>query len=295
MRFLHIKSVGHALLCIIALMLGMSGELRAEPIKLVPNAQFTLEFPELPATYYQQITGKQTVPQLSVQLPEDYATGKTFPLFVFIDGGNGGAGANVAFTRRIIGPRGFIAVNLPLFKDPKAKPPMLPGVTLNMSYLVNSNDATVLSSSYQTMLEKLGQTVPNIATERSTFGGFSNGAHATSVLAAAKNAYILQHFSAFILMEGGIGFALNPSAMSAPELKGHRFLVLFGDTEKKLKDRLQRNLVAVPLIKLVEHKARSAGIDLTHITMSGYGHEEPPAYLQLIGAWVRGETLPEVK
>ena len=295
MRFLHRLSVGHALSCLTALMLAMTGTLHAEPVKLEPNAQFTLDFPELPATYYQQKTGKQTVPQLSVQLPEDYAAGKTFPLFVFIDGGNGGAGANVAFTRRIIGPRGFIAVNLPLFKDPKAKPPVLPGVTLNMGSLVNSNDASVLSTSYQAMLEKLAQTVPNIATERSTLGGFSNGAHATSVLAASKDAYILKHFSAFILMEGGIGFALNPSAMGEPALQGHRFLVLYGDTEKKLKNRIQRTLVAVPLIKLVERQARSAGIDLTHLTMSGYGHEEPPPYLELIGAWVRGETLPEVK
>ena len=120
MRLLHRQSVRHALSCLIALMLGMSCALHAEPVKLLPNAQFTLEFPELPATYYQQKTGKETVPQLSAQLPEDYAAGKTFPLFVFIDGGNGGAGANVAFTRSIIGPRGFIAVNLPLFKDPKA-------------------------------------------------------------------------------------------------------------------------------------------------------------------------------
>ena len=80
-----------------------------------------------------------------------------------------------------------------------------------------------------------------------------------------------------------------------PALQGHRFLVLIGDTEKKLKHRMQRILVATPLIKLVERQARSAGIDLTHITMSGHGHEQPPAYLDLIGTWARGETLPEVK
>ena len=295
MVYVYRPSMRPILSCFTALMLAMTGALPAEPVKLEPNAQITLEFPELPATYYEQKTGKKTVPQLSTQLPEDYAAGKTFPLFVFIDGGNGGAGGNVAFTRRIIGPRGFIAVNLPLFKDANAKPPVLPGVTLNMSHMITSNDGALLSTSYQAMLEKLAQTVPNIAAERSTFGGFSNGAHATSVLAATKDVYILKHFSAFVLMEGGIGFALNPSAMGDPALQGHRFLVLIGDTEKKLKHRMQRILVATPLIKLVERQARSAGIDLTHITMSGHGHEQPPAYLDLIGTWARGETLPEVK
>ena len=285
----------HLLCGLTAVLLAVPGAPGAERPRLEPNAQFTLEFPELPTTYYQQKTGKETVPQLSVQLPEDYTAGKTFPLFVFIDGGNGGTGANVEFTRRIIGPRGFIAVNLPLFKAAKAKPPVLPGVTFSLGNLITSNDAAVLGASYRTMLEKLTQTVPNIATARSTLGGFSNGANATSVLAAAGDAYILQHFSAFVLMEGGVGFALNPSAFQDPALQGHRFIVLYGDTEKKIKLQLQRTLVAGPLIKMVERKARSAGLDLTHITMRGHGHEEPAPYLQLIGAWARGEELPEVK
>ena len=278
-----------------ALMLASPAALHADPAKLEPNAQLTLEFPELPATYYEQKTGKKTVPMLSAQLPENYAADKTFPLFVFIDGGNGGAGGNASFARRIIGARDFIALNLPLFKDARAKPPSLPGVSLNMGYMINSNDAAVLGSSYRIMLEKLAQTIPNIDAARSTLGGFSNGAHATSVLAAAKDEYILSHFTAFVLLEGGIGFALNPSALQDPALKGHRFIVLFGDTDKDLKQQIQRTLVGAPMILLMEQRAHAAGLDLTHIVMRGRGHEQPAEYLKLIGAWARGEALPEVK
>ena len=269
--------------------------LRADPAELAPNAKVTLEFPELPATYFAQQTHKERVPMLSAQLPENYAADKTFPLFVFIDGGNGGAGGNASFERRIIGSRDFIAVNLPLFKDAKAKPPTLPGVSANIGYMINSDDATVLGSSYRVMLEKLAQTIPNIAVERSTMGGFSNGAHATSVLAAAKDEFILKHFTAFVLLEGGIGFALNPTALQDPAMKGHRFIVLFGDTDKDPKQRVQRKLVGGPMIQLIEQQARTAGLDLMHIVMRGHGHEQPTEYLKMIGAWTRGETLPEAK
>ena len=192
-------------------------------IKLEPNAKFTLECPGLPATFFEQKTGKQTVPLLSAQLPENYAADKTFPLFVFIDGGNGGPSGNASFARRIIGPRDFIAVNLPLFKDAKAKAPTLPGVSFNLGDVINSNDVTVLGSSYRVMLEKLAQTIPNIARERSTMGGFSNGAHATSVLVTARDEFILKQFTAFVLLEGGIGLLLNPAVISRYRDQGTSF------------------------------------------------------------------------
>ena len=274
---------------VVSLILASTAALHADPAKLEPSAELTLEFPDLPATYYEQKTGKKTVPLLSAQLPENYAADQAFPLFVFIEGGNGGAGSNASFARRIIGARDFIAVNLPLFNNAEAKPPTLRGVSAKRGSMINSNDAAVLSSSYRVMLEKLARTIPNIATVRSTLGGFSNGAHATSVLAAAKDDYILGHFTAFFLLEGGVGFALNPSALRAPALRGHRFIVLFGDTDKDPKQQIQRTLVAGPIIQLICQQAHAAGLDLTHIVMRGHGHEQPAEYLKVIGAWTRGE------
>ena len=43
------------------------------------------------------------------------------------------------------------------------------------------------------------------------------------------------------------------------------------------------------MIQLVKQNATAAQLDLIHITMHGYGHEQPAAYLDLIGAWTRGE------
>jgi len=278
-----------------ALLLIPLAPLHADPPKLEPDAKLTLEFPELPATYFEQKTGKKTVPMLSAQLPENYSADKTSPLFVFIDGGNGGTGGNAAFARRIIGPRDFIAVNLPLFKDAKAKPPVMPDVPMNLGYMVNSNDSAVLGSSYRVMLEKLVQTIPNIATERSTMGGFSNGAHATSVLTAAKDDFILKHFTSFVLLEGGIGFALNPTVLQDPAMKGHRFILLLGDTQKDPLQQGLRTLFLEPKIQMLEQQAKDAQIDLTSVVMRGHGHEQPAEYLKVIGAWARGEKLPEVQ
>ena len=39
--------------------------------------------------------------------------------------------------------------------------------------------------------------VPNITPERSTLGGFSNGANTTGVLLAGQDDFILRHFRAF--------------------------------------------------------------------------------------------------
>ncbi len=278
-----------------ALLLAPLAALRADPAKLAPNAKLTLEFPDLPATYFEQQTGKKTVPMLSAQLPENYSADSAFPLFVFINGGSGGTGGDASFARRIVGPRDFIAVSLPLFKDAKAKPPVLPGIPVKLGNLIHSNDAAILGNTYRVMLEKLAQTVPNIATGRSTLGGFSNGAHATSALAAAKDEFILSHFTAFVLLEGGVGFALNPASLQAPELKGHRFLLLFGDQDKDPGQQGQRTLFVVPMIQLLEQQAKAAQLDLIHIVMHGFGHEQPAECLKLIGAWTRGEKLPEVK
>jgi len=291
----HLAPMKHPLFILVTLLLVAMAKSHADPVKLEPNAILTLEFPELPATYFAQKTGKEALPMLSAQLPENYTSDGTFPLFVFIDGGNGGAGGNVSFARRIIGPRDFIAVNLPLFKDANAKPTTLPGVSANMGDMINSNDAAVLGSSYRVMFEKLAQTIPNIAIERSTMGGFSNGAHATSVLATAKDEFILKHFTAFVLLEGGIGFALNPTALHDPAMKGHRFIVLFGDQDKNPTQQAQRTLVGEPIIQMIVQQAKAAQLDFTHVIMHGHGHEQPAEYLKLIGAWARGEKLLEVK
>ena len=69
----------HTLLILTALLLAPLAVLHADAVKPEPNAKLTLEFPELPATYFEQKTGKETVPMLSAQLPDNYAADKIRP------------------------------------------------------------------------------------------------------------------------------------------------------------------------------------------------------------------------
>ena len=264
-------------------------------VKLEPNAKLSFEFPELPETFLSKSTHDKIPAILSAQLPRNYTREGKFPLFVFLNGGNGGRGDSSP-ARSIVGPDDFITVSLPLFKDPSgAKAPALPGVTVDLSYLVNINDAPVLGSSYRAMLQKLFETVPNISTERSTFGGFSNGAHATGALLTAKDEFILKHFTAFCFFEGGMALALNPAALQQPALSRARFIMLTGDHDSDPKRQAQRTLIGEPLITGISKQASELHLDFTRIIMRGYGHAMPSEYQKLLGNWVRGEMLPKVQ
>jgi hypothetical protein len=267
----------------------------ADQVKLEANAKIVFEFPDLPETFYSKSTHEKHPAMLSAQLPENYTRDAKFPIFVFLDGGNGGEG-NSSSARSIVGSRDFITVSLPLFRDASgAPPPSVPGLSFNTSSMVNINDAPALSGAYRTMLQKLFDAVPNITSERSALGGFSNGAHATGALLAAKDEFVLGHFTAFCLFEGGLELALHPEALQQPALKRCRFIMLFGDHDDDPKLQMGRTLIAGPLISKLQDQASARKLDFTYIVMHGYGHQMPPEYRQLLGNWVRGEKLPEIQ
>jgi hypothetical protein len=80
-------------------------------LKLEPNAILHFAFPELPDTLYAKANGNHQPPLLTAQLPNNYATGANFPLFVFLNGGNGGP-TDSPVGREIVGQRDFICVVL---------------------------------------------------------------------------------------------------------------------------------------------------------------------------------------
>lgn len=271
----------------IALVLAIAPLARsADDVKLEANARWHLYFPDLPDTLATKVTGQKQPTQLTVRLPANYSSAGKFPIFLFLDGGNGGFGDRLALDRRTIGTNDFICVNLPLFKH--AYPDTNSG-------LVTMDDYDTLSHAYQVMLQKLFDTVPNITPERSAFGGFSNGAHTLGVLLARRDKFILEHFQSFYLVEGGFGSFAASAATSEvlPELKRSRFLLMYGDHPNPgddpdgwmMHDYLARACVV---------NAKQNHYNLTSVVMHGYGHECPPNYTELIGKWVRGETLPEL-
>jgi predicted esterase len=257
----------------------------ADDPKLEPNAILRFNFPNLPDTLATMNTGEKQPAELTARLPENYSRDGKFPLCVYLDGGDGGRGDRQGIARAIVGSTNFICVNLPLFKR---------AYNTNDG-LISLDDFDTVSAAYHAMLQKLLDTVPNITVEHSAFGGFSNGAHTTGLLVAGQDEFILRHFQAFYLVEGGFGF-LATNVLQKPSLKHYRFLVLRGD---QLDDDQPRSKVArediTLLARALELQAAQHSLDFTSIVMHGYAHEFPPKYMAIAGQWIRGEKLPSTE
>jgi len=271
-----------------------------EEVKLEPNEILKFEFPDLPATYHSKRTGHKQPAMLSARLPENYSRDGKFPLLLFLGGGTGGPGDAAADIRGTEprDRRDYIAVNLPLFiKDvngPPTVPPRLQAMGVDpdtLKGMIMFDDFEVLSAAYRVMLQKLLDAVPNISRKGSMIGGFSNGAHAVSVLLAGKDEFIMSHFESFVIWEGGIGLVTNPlGPEDVPALRNHRFLFLMGDQpgSAAAEESAKRWLEA-----LVQGMKKQK-IDCSLVVMVGYGHAMPKEYGKLVGNWVRGEPLPAI-
>ncbi len=258
----------------------------ADGVKLEPTARWHLSFPDLPDTLATLARQEKRPAQLTVWLPANYSRDGKFPIFLILDGGDGGFGDRLPLRPGTVGSNDFIYVNLPLFKRAYTG--------TNDSKIVTMEDYGTMSRAYRIMLQKLFDTVPNITPERSAFGGFSNGAHAVGVLLARRDEFTLQHFRSFYLIEGGFGSLAACVAMPdvASALRHSRILLMYGDrplpghdpTYSTMSDYLGRACVL---------SAKRSHFDLVLVAMHGYGHELPPKYDDLLGMWVRGEKLPE--
>ena|ERR1051325_7760308 len=188
----------------------------AADAKLQANAVLSFDFPNLPDTLMTLSNGEKKPARLTAQLPENYSRDGKFPLFIFLTGGGGGRGDAQPSARELVGTRHFVCVNLPQFKRSYSTNEAFRGVVISME------DFATVSGAYRTMLQKLLDIVPNITPQRSTLGGFSNGANTTAVLLAGQDEFILRHFDSFFLIEGGFG-PLNANILQKPAMKRCRF------------------------------------------------------------------------
>ena len=246
----------------------------AEVMKLEPDAILRFDFPDLPSTLATMNSGEKQPAQLTAQLPENYSPNGKFPLCVYLDGWDGGRGDRPGIARAIVGPTNFICVNLPLFKRAYSTNDG------DLGLLITVDDFETVRRAYCTMLQKLFDAVPNITPERSAFGGFSNGAHATSLLLAGQDDFILHHFQAFYFVEGGAFLAANTLEKPSPSMKHFRFLFLHGDYSSGF------------LNGAIEECAKEQNLDFTTVLMPNTGHAFPPKYFAMTGQWIRGEMLP---
>ena len=134
------------------------------------------------------------------------------------------------------------------------------------------------------MMQRLFSAVPNIATERSAFGGASNGAHVTAVLLAGQDEFILRHFSSFFFWEGGADI-LAGHVLEKIVSKDCRFLVMRGDQPSQAEPWFREYYTH--LCRALELAAEANHLDFTSVVVRGYGHEFPPEYFPVIDKWVR--------
>jgi hypothetical protein len=199
-----------------------------------------------------------------------------------------------------VGSRDFITVNLPLFKEAGAELPTeakgldLKKMGLDPSQLILPADGAKLGRAYRVMLQRLLDAVPNITLERSALGGFSNGAHATAALLGCGDDFILAHFRAYVLAEGGMSLGLDTKVLEEPALKDSRILMLTGEAQADPKMQLARQLFAEPLLEALGRECAARRIDFRRVVMKGYGHQFPREYFPLVDCWLRGKDLPEV-
>lgn len=279
------KTKSHYLFAVVLIFVIAMCARGADDIKLEPNARWHLYFPELPDTLAVMTTGEKQPTQLTVRLPANYSTTGKFPLFIFLNGGNGGFGDRMPVDRSTIGSNDFICCNLPLFTTTSS--------TNADPMVVTMEDYEKVSGAYRVMLQKLFDTVPNITRERSAIGGFSNGAHTIGILLERHDEFILQHFQSFALVEGGFGSvaAVLATPVTASRIAQSRFFVMYGD--KFTPEYATLPIIHDDLVRACVLNAQVNHLDLTPVVMHGYGHEWPPKYGDLLGKWVRGEKLPE--
>jgi len=256
--------------------------LRAEA-KLEPNSILSFVFPDLPDTLMTKSSGEKQSARMSAELPENYSRKGQYPLFIFLIGGGGGHGEAKPSARELVGNRDFICVNLPQFKRDLNTTEPFRGLS------ISTEDFDLISRAYQTMLQKLFHTVPNITRKHSTLGGFSNGANTTAVLLAGQDEFILEHFDSFFLIEGGFG-PLAANILQKPAMKRSRFLVLRGDAPEDEHPGVRE--ANDYLARALESAAREFHLDFTSLVMRGTGHALPPKYEALLGTWARGEAPP---
>lgn len=275
----------------VAVLLRFSLTAFGDETELKPGAVIRLSFPELPPTLVAQAKNEPGVAMLTARLPDNYSTNGSWPLFVFIAGGVGTKGDNVGPARTIVGPRDYVVVAMPLFQRVFDTNEVAGGIGIGV------DDFETLRSAYRTMLGKLIQTVPGIVAERSTLGGFSNGAHATGLLVAGRDEFTMEHFRQFVFVEGGVPF-LASFGLGSSALHKCRMLVLRADQPHFTGGKGGQSWNIRPsldkVIDGVGDMARARGLDWTEVVMRGRKHSFPPEFQEVVGEWVRGEKMNEV-
>jgi len=240
--------------------------LGAEPAtKLAPGRTVTIQFPEMPPTFYAVRQKKDITAQMTIFLPTNYDASRKFPLLIFLNGGDGGNGGDLGVARSLSEDKDFVCVSMPLFKkgDPNA-----PG-----NYVMNAEDGRYMWPFFRTMLAKLDEVVANIDPAHRILGGFSNGAHATAALLDASEGEVSRRFCAFLCVEGA------GRLQHYDLLKGKPFLMVSSNSKSQ------------PRARQICDAAKAAGAKATLLVEDVGAHDFPVRAYPAVRRWLRGPAL----
>jgi hypothetical protein len=235
----------------LALLLGLAVQDPLADPRVKPGASFVVPFPGLPQTL-----GKKPS-ELHVRIPRKYEPTRKFPLFLWLNGGEGHPGINTG----PVDEDHWVVISMPLYKVNPASTPA-----------VENEDAGLIWSCYRTMLGELERLVPNIHPEARVAAGFSNGANCQAVLLNRSKEF-RDAFKGYVLWEGG-NMLDNFKA-----LPGKSLFVLYG--EKSL------GKYGAPIAA----SASKAGADADFVEMKGVGHDAPASYNPQVRDWILRKVL----
>ncbi|QIF05860.1 hypothetical protein [Roseimicrobium sp. ORNL1] len=229
---------------------------------LLPGSTLTLPFPQLPHDRHDQASSCE------IKLPANYAPDKSYPLVVWLEGGDGGNKPQTPFL-----PEGdFVTVGLPFPLG--ANQPSTP-------HLVG--DFPAIWKYHRTMLEEIHRRIPNLDRRRSIIAGFSNGAHAIDGMLKLKvtpgeGPGLASFFGIFILVEGG-GWDVTEGEY--PDCTGKFAYLAMGE---------KSSLLRVVPRAAKEFLAHGASMHLS--MMAGTKHEFADFEKETIRKWLAEEALP---
>jgi predicted peptidase len=239
--------------------------------RLAPGSTFTVQFPEMPPTFFALFEKKDVKAQMTVFLPTNYNPSGKQPLLIHLGGGDGGGGGNPGVARALSENKDFICVSMPLFKlKAPAGPETGSKTAAGGGFIFRDEDGKYMWPFFQTMLAKLDKTVPNIDPARQVLGGFSNGAHATQGLIDNSDGEVARRFSAFYFVEGG-GHLQHYEL-----LKDKPFLMV--SSQAKSRPRAQQ----------ICDSALAAGAKATLVAVDVGKHDFPESSYPKVREWLRG-------
>lgn len=266
------------LIAFVAILLQLPAQAQEDANDLIPEPGkfLRINFPDLPPTLLAMTTGNDIPTAVSVRLPNDYNADGTFPLYVFLEGGNGGAGSAIGVPMQISsGGNGVIVASFPLFKENYDTDQRWP-------FVVGVEDLQTVSSAYETILDRLREIIPNIDPNRSIIGGHSNGAKTLGVLLSGLDENILDSFGGFFFIDGG----LNWSSINRPNTLGdhHIFFLVGGGRENPTRWRKH----SINRIEYFRESAAELGMTRWRFeTFDGVGHEFAQEYYEELRTWAK--------